>query len=632
MFEFISKHKKWILIIFLVLIVPPFALFGIDQYFRDGGRSRAIARVGDYEISHAEFHNALRDRQQSLREMLGGRVDPAMLDSPELRRSVLDTLIRQRVLINHAVRSGLTVTDEQVRSYITQAPVFQEDGKFSMERYEHFVRLRNETPASFENRIRQELLLSKLMEAYVETNFASRTASERILRITEQQREASRAVIPPERFMSAVKLEEDAAKKYYAANPDEFRIPEQVRVEYAALTIESLMPQVKIDAAEVRQHYESQARQYGVPEQRQASHILIAADKGAAPEVRQKARAQAEQIAAEARRNPQRFAELAKQHSQDPGSAAAGGDLGSFGRGTMVPSFEDAVFRLKVGEISDPVESEFGYHVIRVTGVTPGKMRSFEEVRGEIEAGMRQQVASRRFAELAEKFNNTVFEQSDSLKPAAGLIGAKLQTSGWLARTGAEEPLLNNPRLLQAIFTHDVLVEKRNTEAVETAPGAIVAARVIDHRPAAMRPFEEVRAAIEKNLIQQRASQLAAQQGRQLLETLRQGKPVNIEWGKPQLVSRAEPQDYSEVVLREVFRADAATLPAYAGTEAPAGFTLVRISRVVEPEKVDRAQQRALGESLARVVGEEQFRAYLESLKARANVRLLDTTELEAPR
>jgi peptidyl-prolyl cis-trans isomerase D len=612
--------------------VPPFALFGIDQYFRDGGRTRAIARVGGYEISNAEFSNALRDRQQALREMLGGRVDPAMLDSPELRRSVLDTLVRQRVLINHAVRSGLVVTDEHVRAYITQAPVFQEDGKFSMERYEQFVRLRNETPASFENRVRQELLLSKLMEAYVETNFASRTAAERLLRLTEQQREVSRAVIPTEQFVASVKLEEDAAKQYYASNPDEFRIPEQARVEYVALTIESLMPQIKVDPAEVRQYYEAQGRKFGVPESRQASHILIAADKGAPPEVRQKARALAEEIAKEARRNPERFAELARKHSQDPGSAAAGGDLGSFGRGTMVPAFEEAVFRMKVGEISDPVESEFGYHVIRVTGVTPGKMRAFEQVRGEIEAEMRKQQASRRFAELAAKFNNMVFEQSDSLKPAAELIGGKLHQSGWLARAGAEEPLLNNQRLLQAIFTQDVLVEKRNTEAVETAPGAIVAARVIDHKPSAMRPFEEVRQAIEKRLIQQRANQLAAQHGRQLLEALRAGKAAKAEWGKPQLVSRAEPHEYTEALLREVFRADTSNLPSYAGMEGPGGYTLLRVTRVVEPEKIDTAQQKALGDGLGQVLGEEQFRAYLESLKARADVRLLDTTELEAPR
>jgi peptidyl-prolyl cis-trans isomerase D len=631
LFSFITKHKKWILVIFLVLIVPPFALFGIDQYFRDGGRTRAIARVGDYEISHAEFSNALRDRQQSLREMLGGRVDPAMLDSAELRRSVLDTLVRQRVLINHAVRSGLVVTDEHVRAYITQAPVFQEAGQFSMERYEHFLRLRGDSPASFENRVRQELLLSKLMESYVETNFASRTASEWLLRISEQQREVSRAMVPTEKFVGAVKLEEDAAKKYYAANPDEFRIPEQARVEYVALTMEALMPQVKIDPAEVKQYYEGQARQFGVPESRQASHILIAVDKGAAAEVRQKARAQAEEIAKEARANPQRFPELAKKYSQDPGSAAAGGDLGSFGRGTMVPAFEDAVFGMKAGEISDPVESEFGFHVIRVTGITPAKMRGFEQVRGEIETEMRKQQAGRKFAELAEKFSNTVFEQSESLKPAAELIGAKPQTSGWLARGGAEEPLLNNPRMLQAIFSHDVLVEKRNTEAIETAPGAIVAARLIEHKPAAMRPFEEVHAAIEKRLVQERASQLAAQHGRELLQTLRAGEKVNIEWGTPQLVSRADPQDYSEPLLRQVYRADAATLPSYTGVETPAGFTLLRVTRVTEPEKIDRAQQRALGDSLAQVVGEEQFRAYLESLKQRANVRLLDTAELEGP-
>jgi peptidyl-prolyl cis-trans isomerase D len=289
----------------------------------------------------------------------------------------------------------------------------------------------------------------------------------------------------------------------------------------------------------------------------------------------------------------------------------------------MVKAFDAAVFNMKPGEISAPVETEYGYHIIRVTGVTPGQIKPLEQVRSEIENELRKQRAGRRFAELAEQFNNTVFEQSDSLKPAAELVKQPPQTSGWITRTGTQEARLNNPKLLQTIFSEDVLVNKRNTEAVEISPGTIVAARVIEHKPARVQPFEDVKDVVQARLVQNRASQLAAQAGREQLEQLRQGKGVQPGWSTAQLVSRANPKDFAEPALRQVFKADAVNLPAYAGVEAPGGgYMLLRISRIVEPQKVDTAQQKQISESLAQIVGEEQFSVYLASLKAKAKVSL----------
>lgn len=623
MFGFVEKRRKWIMIGILALIIPPFALFGIDSYFRDGVRGAIVAKVGDHEISDQEFSQALRERQEALRNMSGGRIDPDLLDTPELQFSVLETLVRQRVLLSHAVRSGLVVSPDQLRAYITQAPAFQEDGKFSHARYEQLLKSRNETPLTFENKLRQDLLLAQLSETYSGTSFVPRTVAERLVLITEQQREVTRALVSPERFVASVKLEDDAAKKYYDTRQDEFRIPEQVRVDYVALTLESLLGQLQVDAAEVKKFYDANQRQFGVPETRQASHILITAEKSASDEAKQKARVRAEQIHSELKKNPASFAELAKKHSQDPGSAAKGGELGSFGRGSMVKSFDDAVFSMKAGEISSPVESEFGYHIIRVTGITSGQIRSFEQARPDIEKELKKQRAVRVYAETAEKFSNTVFEQSDSLKGAADLTKTPVQQSAWITRTAAQDAQLNNPKLLRAIFSEDVLVNKRNTEAVEIAPGVLLAARVSEHKPSAMQPFEQVKSAIEKKLIQSRASQLAAQEGRQQLDLLRQGKDTNASWGPTMLVSRAQPKDLPEPVLRQAFKADAGKLPAYTGVEAPGGgYLLIRITRVVEPQKIDRAQQNSVAEALAQMLGEEQFGAYVASLKEKSKVTI----------
>ncbi|MGZ5094674.1 MAG: SurA N-terminal domain-containing protein [Burkholderiales bacterium] len=623
MFDLVQKNKRIIQIV-LAIVLLPFAFFGVDSYFRDSATGQTVAKVGDYDISEQEFQNALRDRQEQLRNMSGGRIDPALLDSPELRFSVLDTLIRRRVLIHHAVRSGMTVNIDQLRGYIQQAAAFQgEDGKFSLPRYEQILKARNETATMFENRVRQDLLLSQLGEAYGASNFVPRTVAERILRISEQQREVSNVVISPDKFVQTVKLEDDAGKKYYDAHQDEFRIPEQVRVEYVALSLDSLLPQIPVDAAEEKKYYDEHQSQFGVPESRQASHILISADKSASNDAKQKARAQAEQIYNDVKKNPASFAELAKKNSQDPGSAAKGGDLGTFSRGSMVKAFDDAVFNMKVGEISPPVESEYGYHVIRVTGITPAQIRSFEQARPEIAKELKKQLATRQFAELAEKFNNTVFEQSDSLKPAADLLKQTPRTSGWITRSGAPDVELNNPKVIQAIFSEDVRVNKRNTEAIEVGPGMIVAARVIEHKPSAMQPFEQVKTVIDKKLLAQRASQLAAEEGRKQLDELRQGKAPAVSWSTPQLVSRADAKGMTEPVLRQVFKADTKTLPSYTGVEAPGGgYMLMRITRVVEPEKIDRAQQNSLSDGLAQMLGEEQFGAYISSLKQKQKVKI----------
>jgi peptidyl-prolyl cis-trans isomerase D len=289
----------------------------------------------------------------------------------------------------------------------------------------------------------------------------------------------------------------------------------------------------------------------------------------------------------------------------------------------MVKAFDDAVFSMKVGEISAPVESEYGYHIIRLTGITPGQVRSFEQARPEIEKELKKQVATRQFAELAEKLNNTVFEQSDSLKPAAELLKQAPLTSGWITRSGAPDAQLNNPKLLQAVFSEDVRVNKRNTEAIEVAPGTIVAARVIEHKPSTMQAFEQVKTGIEKKLVQQRANQLAAEDGRKQLEQLKQGSASSLSWSTPQLVSRADPKGMVEPVVRQVFKADTKSMPSYTGVEAPGGgYMLVRITRVVEPEKIDRTQQNALSEGLAQMLGEEQFGAYIASLKQKQKVKI----------
>lgn len=619
MFELIYKHKRLVQVV-LAIIFLPFAFFGVDSYFRSTDASVGVATVAGYRISQGEFNRALRERQEAIQRMAGGGADPALLDSAELRFNVLEALIRQRLLLQRA--AGMAITDRQLQTVIGELPLFQQDGKFSFQLYDRFLKSQGMTPAMFEATLRQDLILQQVDEAYGGTGFVSRTVVERLARLSEQQREVSLVTIAPDRFLSQVKLEADAVKKYFDSHQDEFRIPEQVRVEYVMLTAESLLAQIPVDAAEIRKYYDEHRAQYEVREERQASHILIGADATASAEAKQKARVQAEAIYKQVKQNPDRFAELAKQHSQDPGSAANGGDLGYFGRGTMVKAFEDAAFGLKVGEISAPVETRYGFHIIRLTGVKGGQSSSFEEVRGQIEAELKKQRAGRKFSEIAENFNNVVFEQAESLKPAAELAKASPQQSAWITRERADAPL-NHPKLLQAIFSEDVLKNKRNTEVIEVAPGVLVAARVFERKPAAVQPFDEVSGAIVRKITLQQAGQLAAQEGRAQLEKLRQGKDAQVTWAPPQLVGRADAKGLSEPVLKQAFRADTAKLPAYTGVDnSLGGFTLIRITRVVEAEKIAPERQKALAEGLRQMLGQEEMLAYIASLKQKADVKV----------
>lgn len=625
MFDFVTQHKKLIQVVLFVIFLP-FAFFGIDTYFRGGGVGQAVAQVGDYSISQEEFSRALRERQEALQRMTQGRVDPALLDNPELRYATLDSLIQRRLLLDSALRAGITVSEERLKDILGRQQLFQDEtGKFSLARYEQYVKSEGMTPAMFEARLRQDIILQQFTDGYADTTIVPRAVVERLARLSGQQRELSQYVLAPEKFMKQVKLDAGAAKQYYDANPAEFRIPEQVRVEYLTLSAELLQQQAQPDPAEARKYYEANRSQFEVKESRQAAHIFVSADAGAGAEARQKARARAEEIYQQLQKAPAGFAEMAKKRSEDPGSAANGGDLGYIGRGSMkdVPEFEAALYQLKPGEISAPVETRLGYHIIRLTAVLPAQSQGLDEVRGQIEQELRKQLAGRRFAELADGFNNVVYEQSESLKPAADLIRTAPQVSGWITRLRAAEPLLNNPRLLAQVFSDEVLRNKRNTEAIEVAPGTLVAARVVEHKPESVQPFEEVRSVLEKRIALRAAGRLAVEEGRRLLGELTQGKSVQIAWSAPQIASRAEFRNIPEPVVRQAFRLDTSKLPAFAGVENPqVEYTLVRVSRVQEAGDLPPEKAGELAGALRRVLAQEFMAAYVAALKQKSGVTI----------
>jgi peptidyl-prolyl cis-trans isomerase D len=466
--------------------------------------------------------------------------------------------------------------------------------------------------------MRQDLARHQLKQTLEESAFMSGTVLDRLLAISRQEREVSTATFSPADFVTEAKLEPDAAKMYYENNAAEFRVPEQAKVEYVVLSADALIPQMEATSEEARKYYEENIAKYRSAPEWQASHILIKAEDDEA-----KAREKAEVVLKEAKQNPDAFAKLAKEHSQDPGSAEKGGDLGYFGKGVMAKPFEEAVADMKVGEIKGPVKTDFGFHIIKLTGAKPAVERSFEEVKASVEQEIKKQKAAKKFAELAENFTNIVYEQSDSLQPAAEAFKLKIEQSDWLKRDTKNEGVLDNEKLLQAIFSTDATKEKRNTEAIEVAPGTLVSARVVDYKPPVMKPFEEVKDEISAKLLLQQADKRAEEEAKTVLQRLRAGEDVKLGWSDAKTVSRTDTGEFDGAVLRQIFRADTSKLPAYTGVDVgDAGYQLIRISAVKEGPKLDDEKRRQLVAELTKLKGSAQLDAYLASLREDVEIRV----------
>ncbi|HEY3532638.1 MAG TPA: SurA N-terminal domain-containing protein, partial [Casimicrobiaceae bacterium] len=436
MFDLLHKHKTAAQFI-LAAVTLPFVFFGTYQYFTGGGDQQAVASVGKNKITQQDFDEALRDQQQRMRQALGENFDSSMLDSPEMRYALLDQLVNQRLLENAARSQRFRVTDTQLAQFIAGLPVFQDNGKFSPDKYREVLAAQNMSPLMFEQRVRGDLVLSPLQDPIVGGSIAAQSSVAHYLTLLDQKREVSVATIPIDQYEKAVSVSDADVKAFYDKNPKAFETPETARIDYLLLTQDAIAKQIKVDPAEVKQVYETNAKQYTTNEERKASHILIAVKKDASDAEKAAAKKKADEIAAKARANPDSFAELAKQNSQDPGSAAQGGDLGSFSRGAMVKPFEDAVFGAKVGDIVGPIQTDFGYHVIKVTGLTPAKIRPLDDVKASIEADLKKSKAAQKFAQSADQFQNLVYENADSLAPVAKALDLKVMSTPLVARAQA---------------------------------------------------------------------------------------------------------------------------------------------------------------------------------------------------
>jgi peptidyl-prolyl cis-trans isomerase D len=611
--EAIRKHAKgWLAKVILALIAITFALFGLNSYMKGDKSGGMIAEVGDVGISREELAREIQGQSDRMRQTMGAAFDPAVAETAEFRQRVLDSLIERKALLQDAQKLKFLAPDAYVASVLAQIPAFQQDGKFSQQRYEVILRQNGRTPVQFENELRQAFMLEAITSPVSIAAFPSSASMEQIARLVAQQREISWVDIPASAVASQIKVTPADVERYYAANKAEFTEPEQIRAEYLTLDIATVAASIAVSDTDVQEYYASHAAQFGQPEQRSASHILIAVDKNADAATRAKAKAKATELVQTLQKTPDRFAELARTQSQDPGSAAQNGSLGSFGRGMMVKPFEDAVFSMKPNEIRGPVESDFGYHIIRLDAVQAAKTAPLSEVRAAVVDELRKQKAQRIFADMAENFGNLVYENATSLQPAAAATKLTVQQSDWMTAKNAPPPF-NNATLSAALFSPESIKSKQNTEAVEVQPGTLVAARVMDHRQARLRPLAEVSKAIEAKLNAEQGARLLAQKSEATIKALTEGKEAGLNWSAFQVVGRQPSAMLDAEAAKVVFRVNADKLPAYTGFARPDGsYRIVRVSRVLDVPALDPR----LVSSIEAGVTEAQQRADMQAMTA----------------
>ncbi len=629
MFEFFRTHSKLTLGFLLLLIIPSFVFFGVENYARStGGDNAAVATIDGQSITRAEWNQVHQRYVERVRRQ-SPTLDVKTLDTPQARRDTLDSLVRERVLMAAARDLHLTPSDARLqRLFQTDeqyAGIRNPDGTVNRE----LLAMQGLSSELFAQQLRQELAMQQVLSAVTQTALAPANTARLSLDAMFERREVQLQRFDAGAYRALVNPSDAEIEAYFKANDTLFRTPEQATIEYVVLDLAALSAGVLVPEDDLRKYYTENASRYTAAEERRASHILIKAEAGMSGADRQKAKERAEALLAQARKAPASFAELARKNSDDPGSAAKGGDLEFFGRGAMVKPFDNAVFAMKVGEIGNLIETDFGFHVITLTAVRGGEKKPFEAVRAEIEAEVRKSLAQKKYVEVAEQFTNTVFEQSDSLQPVIDKLKLSKLTAT-VQRTpqpGASGPLAS-AKLLEAVFGNDAVRNKRNTDAVETGANQLVSARIVQHTPARTLPLAEVKEGVRNRLVLQQSAALARKAGEARQEALAKAPtetlPINL------TLSRTQAQGAPRSVIDAVLRADPSKLPVVTGVDLGAqGYVVLRVSKVLPREPLPGGDAQLQSQYTQAWAAAESL-AYQEALRKRFKAEIKTAAVAEA--
>ncbi len=630
MFDFFRKNNKLFTGLLMLLVIPAFVLGGVELYNRSA--TGGVASVNGRAITQQEWDEAHRQRVQQIRDAQPD-MDTSVLDSAYAKYQTLQQLVDEHTLMEWIIKHKLFVSDQRVQQALLEIPQIAalrgENGQIDTQAYTELLRSNGQTPQTFEAAVRGQLSEQQFIQTIgVASGWQPAVLTEQVVKPLLQQREVQVAMFPAQDYVAKVQPTEAALQAWYQQQAaTRYSVPEKVDIEYLVLDPEAVLKRHPHTEKDLLTWYEEKAGNYGTPETRRARHILIMADEKADAATHAAAKQKAEELLKEAKANPERFAELAQKHSQDPGSAAKGGDLGFFDRQTMAKPFTDATFALHAGEISGVVQTRFGYHIIRLDDIKPANVPSLQKIRQQVESDFVQERLKQHFASDARLLGEELEKDRTTLKKVAEKMGLPLQTAKGLTAAAQQLPpeqaILTHANVKRALFAAQTLSSKQASDPITVSPNDLVVLRVTEHVPAHTTPYETIKAQVSADYVQSKAAELAQEAGKAQLQQWLQN-PASASFAAPVLVSRVKPGAYSQAVVDAAMRADVSKLPALEGADlGPQGYAIVRVLKeAAEAEDVAAALRAQYAPAVQQSIAQAQVQAYLSSIKPLLNVKI----------
>lgn len=639
MFNFIRRHQRLMQLVLLILILPSFVLIGVSGYTNYVSGDEDLVQIGEQAVTAQEFDMARRNQLNELQRTMGATFDPAVVDTPEAKQQLLDSLVDRRVLIEIATKEQFSVSDASLRQAIAAMPELQEDGVFSAQRYNQLLAGAGLSTKDFEQSQRAELALSRVVAPVVQTATLPQVINDELQKVLLDSRTVQLHAFSADQFLAEQSVTDEQIQQWYQDNQEQLRLPDYVNVDFLLLDEEAAVGSVeKVSDEDLNVYFEQNKARFVSPARINLSHILIL--PGADDAEHQAAQQQAKELAAKAQAEPDNFAELAKSASQDKGSASSGGELGWITQGNWPEVLQNAVFALKKGQVSGVIEGPDGYHIFKANDYLAEESQSFESVKEQIADEVRQQLAAERFADMATKLTNLVYESPESLDAAADALGLEIQKAQGVARdrllNNAElgidaqafttAALLEDPRVRRALYTAQSLEQQHNAGVIELSSDTIVAVRVNEFIPSHVPGLEQLHDQVKQQLLHEQALAAARQAGETTLAELQAGAETDLSFGESLEVSRVDSQQIPKATLDKLMSAEITQLPAFVGAQSDDGYHLVKIvgknSGSPDPMIADFLQKQ-----LQQLWGGAQEQTFMQALRDQLNVTQLPALE-----
>jgi len=603
--------------VILVIIIIPFALFGIDSYLSSVGSNISIGSVNGEPITSQELQKTESQFIAQIKSQ-DESTDPKVFASLEFKKAVLDKLISKKLVSQAVKESGFYISDKQVGTYISGMPEFQKDGKFSQEQYDQVLKINNLTPKRFDISIKKDLGSQQVKGSLRKLIYTPKNKIQHLVDLTYQKRDVSIYELKQDDFKKEIDLSDVALKKVYEESKSSFIRPDQVKINFIIHSVAGIVPNIKISDKEVKNYFTNNINRYQIEQQRRAKHILFTVGDDLSDAEVKKIAGNAQDILNKIKKNPKSFQKNAKKYSQDAESAKNGGDLGFFSRGDMTKVFEDTVFSMSKNQISELIKTEFGFHIVMLTDIKGDEVK-FESVKNQIKGELIFNAALAEYGSNAEDFSNIVYERSENLQEVAKKFDLKIESSEWLSFEDAKK-FFNNEAFAQAIFDKNAIDEKKNIPAIEASPNNLVAARVLDFRKASPKPFEEVKGKIKEFLKEAESQKLLMAAGAKLINDVK-SKTRTVDWIDQLVIDRVDRKGLSDPLINAIFKMDYKDLPALTGLYDSRGeYIIVQLNKVVTEKVEDKDSVDTYYKEYIAMIIDEIDLAFMVDLKANADL------------